>query len=64
MRIMRRKTKEEVEKRVCLNIDLAGTLRKVVLDSSKENNIGIVAAPYQDILMCESSGTALVPLQD
>ena len=64
MRIMRRKTKEEVEKRVCLNIDLAGTLGKVVLDASKENNIGIVATPPQDILMCESSGTALVPLQD
>merc|ERR1712238_508754 len=58
------KEKEEVEKSDCLNNDLAGTLEKVVLDASKENNIGIVATPPQDILMCESSGTALVPLQD
>merc|ERR1712238_148135 len=58
------KEKEEVEKNDCLNNDLAGTLGKVVLDASKENNIGIVATPPQDILMCESSGTALVPLQD
>ena len=58
------KEKEEVDKRVCLKNDLAGTFGKVVLDASKENNIGIVAAPSQDILMCESSGTALVPLQD
>merc|ERR1712238_411913 len=58
------KEKEEEEKNDCLNNDLAGTLEKVVLDASKENNIGIVATPPQDILMCESSGTALVPLQD
>merc|ERR1712238_139776 len=55
---------EEVEKSDYLNNDLAGTLGKVVLDASKENNIGIVATPPQDILMCESSEIALVPLQD
>merc|ERR1711957_872831 len=58
------KETEEEKKSDCLNNDLAGTLGKVVLDASKENNIGIVATPPQDILMCESSGTALVPLQD
>merc|ERR1712238_418534 len=58
------KETEEVEKSDYLNNDLAGTLGKVVLDASKENNIGIVATPPQDILMCESSGIALVPLQD
>merc|ERR1712238_464900 len=58
------KETEEEEKNDCLNNDLAGTLEKVVLDASKEKNIGIVATPPQDILMCESSGTALVPLQD
>merc|ERR1712238_556787 len=58
------KETEEVEKSDCLNNDLAGTLGKVVLDASKEKNIGIVATPPQDILMCESSGIALVPLQD
>merc|ERR1712238_494890 len=58
------KETEETEKSICLNNDLAGTLGKVVLDASKENNIGIVATPPQDILMCASSGIALVPLQD
>merc|ERR1712238_557201 len=58
------KETEEVEKSDYLNNDLAGTLGKVVLDASKENNIGIVAAPPQAVLMCESSGIALVPLQD
>merc|ERR1711957_195951 len=58
------KETEEVEKSDYLNNDLAGTLGKVVLDASKENNIGIVETPPQDILMCESSGIALVPLQD
>merc|ERR1711957_783194 len=55
---------EEEKKSDCLNNDLAGTLGKVVLDASKENNIGIVGTLPQDILMCESSGIALVPLQD
>merc|ERR1712238_465090 len=55
---------EEVEKSDCSNNDLAGTLGKVVLDASKENNNGIVATPPEDILMCESSEIALVPLQD
>merc|ERR1712238_580374 len=58
------KETEEEEKSDCLNNDLAGTLGKVVLDASKENNIGIVATTSQDILMCESSEIALVPLQD
>merc|ERR1712161_14174 len=58
------KETEEVEKSDCSNNDLAGTLGKVVLDASKENNIGIVATPPQDILMCESSEIALVALQD
>merc|ERR1712238_477752 len=58
------KETEEVEKSDCLNNDLAGTLGKVVLDASKENNIGIVATPPEDILMCDSSEIALVPLQD
>merc|ERR1712161_81029 len=58
------KEKEEVEKSDYLNNDLAGVLGKVVLDASKENNNGIVATPPQAVLVCESSGTALVPLQD
>merc|ERR1712238_274971 len=41
-----------------------GVLEKVVLDARKENNNGIVATPSQAVLVCESSGTALVPLQD
>merc|ERR1712161_5609 len=55
------KETEEVEKSDYLNNDLAGTLGKVVLDASKENNNGIVATPSQAVLVCESSGTALVP---
>merc|ERR1712238_325369 len=58
------KETEEVEKSDYLNNDLAGTLGKVVLDASKENNNGIVATLSQAVLVCESSGTALVPLQD
>ena len=63
---MRRKTKEEVEKRVCLNIDLAGTLGKVVLDASKEKNIGLVAKPSQDTnpKMNEEDGVISQPLED
>merc|ERR1712238_532996 len=41
-----------------------GVLEKDVLDARKENNNGIVATPSQAVLVCESSGTALVPLQD
>ena len=46
-----RKEKELLDNNDCLNNVFNGTLGKVILDTSKEKNIGIVATTDQDLIM-------------